>query len=931
MTADLRFDGRVAVVTGAGGGLGRTYALLLGSRGAKVVVNDLGGSFDGSGNGSSRAADVVVDEIRKAGGAAVANYNSVEDGDKIIETAIQAFGRVDIIINNAGILRDKSMKSMTDKDWDLVNAVHQTGSFKVTKAAWPHFRKQGYGRIITTASAAGIYGNFGQANYSAAKHGLIGLAQTLAKEGAKYNITANTIAPIAASRMTETVMPPDMLEALKPEFVAPVVAYLVHESCKESGSLFEVGAGFASKVRWERAKGYTFAPGETFTPGAVHAKWDKITDFSNGTDYPEGISSVDWFDKLREGAELAKNESTGDLRFDSKVAIVTGAGAGLGRAYAHLFAKLGAKVVVNDLGGSFDGSGNGSSRAADVVVDEIRKAGGTAVANYNSVEDGEKIVETAIQSFGRVDIVVNNAGILRDKSMVKITDQDWNLVMSVHLRGSYKVTKAAWPYMVKQKSGHIINTSSAVGLYGNFGQANYSAAKSALIGFSNTLAIEGAKYGIKCNTIAPNAGTRMTATIMPPEVLEVMKPDYVAPLVAFLAHDECPETGKVFEVGCCWVAQVRRQRTGGHGFSVKQTLTPEAVAGQWTKITNFDDGRAVYPVAIAESLSTIIENYMAAQESEEGSAAEDDDKYGKLVNVESARAKVFPSGEHTFTERDIILYALGVGATRHDLNLVYENSDEFAALPSMGVLLGFVTSADFSSEVPEFNPMMLLHGEQYIEIHKPIEPNVKLVLKPKIVDIQDKGKGTVVVTGLDAVTESGDSVCYLESSVFLRGAGGFAKHPKFAKPSPAKRPAASVASNEPPKRAADATIATKTSEDQAALYRLSGDYNPLHLDPSMAQVGGFKEPILHGLCTYGFVTRQVMQAFGGNNPASVKSVKARFAGVVYPGETLETSMWVDDKDKTKVVFETRVVERNAKVISGGAVQLTRPAVPASKI
>ncbi|KAI8882406.1 NAD(P)-binding protein [Backusella circina FSU 941] len=200
MTQDIRYDGKVAIVTGAGGGLGKAYALYFSRRGASVVVNDLGVSNKGDGS-STKAADVVVDEILKQGGKAVANYNSVEEGAKIVDTALKAFGRIDIVINNAGILRDKSFARMSDSDWDLIQAVHVKGSYAVTKAAWPHMKKQKYGRIIMTASAAGLYGNFGQANYSAAKLALASFSASLAKEGIKDNIHCNTIAPMAASRM----------------------------------------------------------------------------------------------------------------------------------------------------------------------------------------------------------------------------------------------------------------------------------------------------------------------------------------------------------------------------------------------------------------------------------------------------------------------------------------------------------------------------------------------------------------------------------------------------------------------------------------------------------------------------------------------------------------------------------------------------------
>jgi 3-hydroxyacyl-CoA dehydrogenase/3a,7a,12a-trihydroxy-5b-cholest-24-enoyl-CoA hydratase len=285
MAAALNFEGRVVIVTGAGAGLGRSHAMAFAARGAKVVVNDLGGSFSGEG-ASVRAADAVVEEIRAKGGVAVPNYNSVEDGDKIVKTAIDNFGRVDIIINNAGILRDVSMVKMTEHDWELVYKVHLKGSWAVTRAAWPYMRDQGFGRIIMTTSAAGLYGNFGQANYSAAKMGLVGLSNTLAKEGEKRNVLCNTIAPIAGTRMTATVMPPDLIEALKPEFVSPLVVALCHESSSVNGGIFEVGAGWISRVRWQRSEGVFFPVDVPLAPESVAKNMEKINDFAHGTSIP---------------------------------------------------------------------------------------------------------------------------------------------------------------------------------------------------------------------------------------------------------------------------------------------------------------------------------------------------------------------------------------------------------------------------------------------------------------------------------------------------------------------------------------------------------------------------------------------------------------------------------------------------------------------
>ena len=275
---DLRFDERVVIVTGAGNGLGRAHALEYGRRGGRVVVNDLGGSTSGAG-ASGSVAQAVVDEIKAAGGDAVTNTDSVEDGNKIVQTAMDAFGRVDVVVNNAGILRDASFAKMSDEDWDLIQRVHLTGSYRVTKAAWPYMRDAAYGRVIMTSSVAGIYGNFGQANYAAAKLGLVGLAQTLAIEGASKNILVNAVAPTAGSRLTATVLPQQVIDALKPEYVTPAVVLLTHESSRTSGKLFEVGGGWVSQVRWEQTQGAFFK--DDFTAEDLVTRWDEATSFEN--------------------------------------------------------------------------------------------------------------------------------------------------------------------------------------------------------------------------------------------------------------------------------------------------------------------------------------------------------------------------------------------------------------------------------------------------------------------------------------------------------------------------------------------------------------------------------------------------------------------------------------------------------------------------
>lgn len=289
--SDLRFDGRVVIVTGAGAGLGRQHALTFAARGAKVVVNDLGGAKDGSGR-SYRAAYEVVEEIRALGGEAVANHDSVENGQAIVDIAVKTYGTVDVIINNAGILRDVSFHNMKQEDWDLVTRVHLNGSMSVTHAAWPIFRAKGYGRVIMTTSAAGLYGNFGQANYSAAKMGVIGLANTLGEEGAGKGIHVNTIAPLAASRLTESLLPPEVANLLKPEAVSPLVAWLCHQDCTENKGIFEVGAGYISKVRWQRSQGVCLPSSSGFSAEDIQASWSKITDFSASSHPANAIDAL---------------------------------------------------------------------------------------------------------------------------------------------------------------------------------------------------------------------------------------------------------------------------------------------------------------------------------------------------------------------------------------------------------------------------------------------------------------------------------------------------------------------------------------------------------------------------------------------------------------------------------------------------------------
>jgi acyl dehydratase len=515
-------------------------------------------------------------------------------------------------------------------------------------------------------------------------------------------------------------------------------------------------------------------------------------------------------------------------------------------------------------------------------------------------------VKTAVDAFGKVDILINNAGILRDVSFAKMTQAEWDIVLAVHLTGSMSVSHAAWPLMREQGFGRIVMTTSAAGIYGNFGQANYSAAKLGLVGLANTLAEEGRNKNVYVNTIAPIAASRLTETVLPPDILKHLQPEAVSPLVAWLCHEDCEETKGLFEVGAGYIAKVRWERSYGTTFPLGRRFSVDDVASRWGKITGFEEN-SENPKTINESMAPILRNITAPSLGG-----------NEFIDLDVA-SKTSVKFESEYDENDLALYALGIGAARDpldksELKFAYEMGGDFQALPTFGVMpqmsamLKAAREGTFTMPGMSFGFERLLHGEQYMELKGPMPRKGKLTHHFKFKNAYDKDPNAVVTFAISTVDEDGTELAYNEMTSFVKGAGGWGGD---------RGPSADI--NVPPAREPDAVIEEKTDVNQTLLFRLSGDWNPLHADPGFAKAFGYDRPILHGLCTFGHAGRHVIKAFCDNDGRKFKSIKVRFAKNVFPGETLVTRMWKESD--TRIVFETSVKERNEVVIKNAAVEL----------
>jgi multifunctional beta-oxidation protein len=601
---------------------------------------------------SSAPADIVVQEIKNFGGCAVADYNNVIDGHLIIKTAVEKFGRIDILVNNAGILRDRSFQKMTEDEWNLVHQVHVTGAYRTTKAAWEYFLRQGYGRIIMTISAAGLYGNPGQTNYGSAKMCLYGFGKSLALEGLKRGIFCNIVAPIAGTRITGTILPQEVLDQIHPKYVAPFVSYLCSDQCHHNGDVFEVGAGFVSRVEVRANAGIRIA-------ASLHVPLDRL-----GTLFDvEKLAPFKSFADFESKDALQIEGSDTPVNISGKVIVITGAAQGLGRSYTLELSKLGATCVLVDPYKDEKGV-----YGIQQLRDDIEKRGGRCYTVCKSVTEAEGELAQTLSTLGRVDILINNAGLTRDRTFANLPDEEWKLVMDVHLAGTMKMVKTCLKFFTGN-GGKIINVSSPSALQGNYGQANYAAAKAGIWGFSNCLKLELQKRKIDVFCIAPLAYTAMTKGILTESQRSTHSPEFVARCMASCCDDrfKCP-----------------------YGFLLIGGNTVRCVVLVRSAPLSTPSGNSLYEfISLSKALSS---------DSKYEIPANAQSSFTKFMDMQKEASKAELSLQLKPERLDplrIIQYHLAIGFKSTDLKYVYERHANFEVFPTFSAIFSYQLFSNF--------------------------------------------------------------------------------------------------------------------------------------------------------------------------------------------------------------------------------------------
>jgi NAD(P)-dependent dehydrogenase (short-subunit alcohol dehydrogenase family)/acyl dehydratase/putative sterol carrier protein len=883
-------EGKVAIVTGAGGGLGRSHALALAAEGAKVVVNDPGVSRDGSGGAGARMADTVVAEIKKAGGEAVANYDSVADaGDKIVKAAVDAFGKVDILVNNAGILRDKTIHNMTDDMWDLVLAVHLRGTFLCTRAAAKVMKEKGAGgRIINTTSVAGLKGNFGQSNYSAAKAGIYGFTMTASMELLKDGITVNAIAPIAKTRMTEEI---DSVPAeYRPEEVSPLVVYFASELAKDvTGRIIGVHGRHLFEYRMENSEGREKK--EAWTPAEIN-DWIRTPETPKATAAAapagggnkvaaifkalpgafEPEKSAGW-DSLMHFAITGSGDWTVEVK-DKKVRVAEGKPEGA------------TSVITTDtdtLVGMVEGRVKGdmafmSGKLKATKVPDLGKFG--KAFDFKKIKvDGGSAPAAAPAAGGGSSVAEIFKGLPAAFDPEK--SAGWETLIHFAVTGA-----GDWTVEVKDKKVRVaegkpasptsVITTDADTLVGMVegrikGDMAFMSGK-----LKATKVPDLGKFGKAFDFKKIKAG----APAAPASAPASKGPADLGSLLTRLQGSFLPDKAAGFNATLLFKVDGQAAT-----LEIKDKAASVKPAVPLATCTITTDGA---------TLSGIVDGSLDAQKA----FGEGKIKITHLPSWLKFR-QMFTFAPEKGLHRSLIGKRYGGAAqlirpeklAAYDAAAGVEGSIVFPVTLVKDPFVKLFEDPDFNGELSR-----MVHGEQVFVFHKPLKAWDLITPRGRVLGIEDKSSGQILNFGQRIYCE-GELMVEMESRLFFRG------------DSKGDKPAAAPA--EKPARPAPTSTSTATvAADLPRRYaEASGDMNPIHVDKAFAQSAGFKDVILHGLGTLALVAKSF--------PPKPQRLQVRFAKPVYPGDVLTTSFWKKDE---KVEFET-VNAAGEAVLSQGLIQL----------
>lgn len=856
-----QFKDKVVIVTGAGGGIGRSHAMAFAKAGAKVVVNDLGSARDGKG-AAHNMADKVVEEIKALGGTAVANYDSVADtkgAENIIKTAIDAFGRIDIVVNNAGILRDKTFLKMTDDMWDIVVAVHLKGTYNITKYVAPLMKEQNYGRIINTTSMSGLLGNFGQTNYSAAKAGIYGFTRSLSMELERYGVTVNNIAPVAKTRMTEDI--DAVPDEAKPEQITPMVMYLASDEASGiNGRTFGVHGQLIFEYYMDQTIGSEKKTADLWTLNEIHDKLSVITDKTKESAKAGGnLDAV--LPKLNDTLK-----SLG-VRLE-KVGAVTSTTApaqtSTGPTLAMMFQKF-TDVFVPEKAAGFEG-------LIQFVID-----GDEPEALY--IKDGKVTVKAEQGSGAALTITTDKQSML---DMLQGKADPTKLFM----KGKIKADKM--PIMMK------FNTM--------FNTAALPAKLKDLQGPASS------------STTASTSSSAAPATT----------PDSVAGLIKTLELVFVPEKAGGFdgsiqflvageEPQAIYITDQKVEIKQGKADNPKLTMRTDKQTLTAMFKGELDPTKAVMSGKIkADQMSMMMKfgnmfdlKALPKKLASGGSSTSSSPAQSEGINRAYLGRWFYGTAVHV-KPAEIKKYAK---ATNEANDAYYKDKvPELLVPPIFPVTLDGSMLGDIMTNEPDLNLdySRLVHGEQEIIYYQPLKPWDLVYPVAQITDIESKPSGetmTVQVTG----KVRGKPVYVMNVKLFVRAKGGSKSGKKPNEEKDLGKPFF--------------TEKMKVQPDQSKRYaEASGDHNPIHLDPDMAKSVGLPDIILHGLCTMAFASQAIVKNMANNDPRKLKQINVRFSRPVLMNDVLTTRGWLEKMEKQdgkKHITFDMVNEKGVKVLSNG--------------